>query len=117
MATSKIEALMAKRAGDRLAEASSRALAGLDALADAGFRAWVFGSLAAGRFRTHSDVNFLVECDRGSKHEAFRILEQKMRGFPFHFFAASELDEQTRRELMRGAADASGIRAYAHSPG
>lgn len=111
MSVSRIEALMAERTVARAAVASARALATLNALQDAGVSGWVIGSLARGEFRLHSDVDFLVDCDRRSKHAAFRIIEGQMGDLPFHFISARDLDETTRRRLMKEAADATSIRA------
>ncbi|MBX9826543.1 MAG: hypothetical protein K2Y27_16330 [Xanthobacteraceae bacterium] len=117
MTMSRIEVLMAERMEERLAVASARTLATLDALENSGFKAWVVGSLAKQTFAIHSDVDFLVDCDRVSKHAAFRIVEDEMGDFPFHFVCAQELDEVTRRDMMGEAASASSIRAHTHTPG
>lgn len=112
---SRIESLMEERTAKRMAVASSRARAALDALKKAGISAWVIGSLARRNFRVHSDVDFLVDCDRNSEHVAFRLIEREMGDFPFHFVSASDLDDATRCNMAKEAADASGICAYAHT--
>lgn len=117
MSMSRIEALMAERTAARAATASTRALAALSALKGAGVSGWVIGSLARGEFRLHSDVDFLVDCDRRSKHAAFRIIEGEMGDVPFHFISARDLNETTRRQLMKEAADATSIRARTRPPG
>jgi predicted nucleotidyltransferase len=114
MTTSRIEALMAERKGHRLALACARTVAALAALERAGIAAWVVGSLARGTFGFHSDVDFLVDCSPDRKHAAFRIIETKMKDFPFHFTSSADLDETTRSAMMGEAAGASSIRPYAH---
>ncbi|WP_298257225.1 nucleotidyltransferase domain-containing protein [Bradyrhizobium sp.] len=105
---------MKERRDQRLAIASTRALAALSSLEKAGLSAWIVGSLSRGTFSVHSDVDFLVDCDPASESTAFRILESEMRDFPFHFILRSDLDETKKIMMMKDAIGASGIRAYAH---
>jgi predicted nucleotidyltransferase len=105
---------MKERKDQRLALASARASAALMRLEKAGFSAWVVGSLARRTFAIHSDVDFLVDCSPETEDVAFRILEQEMRDFPFHFIPSSDLDEAKKAMMMKEAVGASSIRAHAY---
>jgi predicted nucleotidyltransferase len=114
VAASRIESLMKERRDERLALASTRALAALTSLDKAGFSAWIVGSLARDTFSVHSDVDFLVDCSPEAESAAFQILEREMRDFPFHFIPTSDLDEMKKAMMMKEAVGASSIRAHAH---
>lgn len=60
MATSRIERLVAKRTAERRVRALRCALAAIPALNEQGVEAYVIGSLATGRFMSHSDVDYLI---------------------------------------------------------
>jgi predicted nucleotidyltransferase len=114
---SRIERLMEERRVQRLALASARASSALARLEKAGLSAWVVGSLARGTFSVHSDVDFLVNCGPDTEEAAFRILEDEMRDFPFHFIPRSDPDEAKMAAMMKEAVGASGIRACARQTG
>lgn len=80
---SRIEALQARRAAERRAQALPRAVAALDALAALGVDAGVIGSLARDRMLDHSDVDFLVLDEAGVDGDAITALvERHMRPLP-----------------------------------
>jgi predicted nucleotidyltransferase len=114
VSVSRIESLIKEPKDERLALASTRALAALASLEKAGLSAWIVGSLARGTFSVHSDVDFLVDCSPEAESAAFRILESEMRDFPFHFIPSSDLDEMKKTMMMKEAVGASSIRAHAH---
>jgi predicted nucleotidyltransferase len=114
VSASRIERLMQERRAERLAIASRRAFAALARLEQAGLSAWIVGSLARGTFAIHSDVDFLVDCGPETEDVAFRILEQEMRDFPFHFIPSSDLNQSKEAIMMKEAIGASSIRAHAH---
>lgn len=96
-----------RRSALRLASAALRALAG------AGVKARLVGSLPKGTFRADSDVDFLVESrGRMSESDVIALLEAAMHDMPFDVVFAERADpallELMRKEAKRGA---SAVRA------
>ena len=89
-----------RRARERAAVAAAKAA--LQRLRDRGVRAAVFGSLATGRFRLHSDVDFLVlECPRALRYRIETDVEACMQGLPFDVAYADEMREPWRSRALR----------------
>jgi transcriptional regulator with XRE-family HTH domain len=106
--SSQLGRLFAQRATERRRRAMELAGRTLEALRRAGVSACIVGSLAKGRFRGDSDVDFLVE-DRGGLPESrvLGIVEGSMAGFPADVTFAERADarllEMMRQEARRGA--------------
>jgi transcriptional regulator with XRE-family HTH domain len=106
--SSRLGRLFARRATERRRRALELAGRALDALRRSGVSACVVGSLARGRFRADSDVDFLVE-DRAGLPESriLGIVEAAMRGFPADVTFAERADPRLlammRQEARRGA--------------
>jgi predicted nucleotidyltransferase len=98
-----------RRARERAAHAS--ALVVLRYLRARGVRAGVFGSLASGRFRLHSDVDFLVlECPPALRYRIEADIEDQMRGIPFDVAYADEMREPWRSRALDALRDESALR-------
>jgi predicted nucleotidyltransferase len=79
-----LQFLMESRREQREKDARRRAARVLRTLRGKGVRATVIGSLAQGRFRLHSDVDFLVTaCPSGLKYTLENQVEDIMDGIPF----------------------------------
>jgi predicted nucleotidyltransferase len=111
---SRIEALVQERTVQRRAIAVERAGCLLDVLAESGIDAVIIGSLATGRFRSHSDLDILV---RGQLDPAARALVERtaasvMRdaGIPYDLIFGCDLTPRQRDELSHDHLDASGLR-------
>lgn len=105
---SPLERLLEARAAERRKTALALARATLRALHKRGVSARIAGSLAKGRFRASSDVDYLIE-DRGglSESRVVEIIEASMKGFPFDAVFADRADpvllEMMRAEAEHGA--------------
>jgi len=98
-----------RRARERAARAS--ALAVLRHLRARGVRAGVFGSLAAGRFGLHSDVDFIVlECPLALRYRIETDVEERMQGIPFDVAYADEMREPWRSRALAALQDESALR-------
>lgn len=94
---------------ERQRVAVRKAVGALDAVGKLGFRVWVVGSLAKGRFNVHSDIDFVVDCPTNREYDAFRAIERIMGDFPFHMVPFQRLEQDAIPFMMEGALDASGI--------
>ena len=107
-ARSRLGRLLADRAVARRQRALELARRTLNALRKRGVSACVVGSLAKGRFRADSDVDYLIE-HRGGVPESrvMAIVEAEMKGFPFDITFASRADPRLlammREEARHGA--------------
>ena len=105
---SRLRRLLADRALARRRRALELARHTLGALRKEGVLACVVGSLAKGKFRADSDVDYLVE-NRGGVPESrvTAIVEAAMKGFPFDLTFAGRADTRLlalmREEASRGA--------------
>ena len=98
-----------RRARERAARAAAREV--LRRLRARGVRAGVFGSLAAGRFRLHSDVDFLVlECPPALRYRIETDVEACMRGIAFDVAYADEMREPWRSRGLAALRDESALR-------
>jgi predicted nucleotidyltransferase len=98
-----------RRVRERMARAA--AIEVLRRLRSRGVRAGVFGSLAAGRFGLHSDVDFIVlECPPGLRYRIESEVEERMRGIPFDVAYADEMREPWRSRALAGQLDESALR-------
>jgi predicted nucleotidyltransferase len=89
--------------------AMAKAAAALRALESRGLRAWVIGSLAKGRFDLHSDVDFLVDCDKKREYDAYVAIEKAMGDFPFDMVPFRRLREDAIPDMIEGALSASDL--------
>jgi len=87
--------------------AEAKAEAALHALESLGLKAWVIGSLAKGRFCLHSDVDFVVDCDKACEYDAFIAIEKAMGDFPFDMVPFRRLRDDAIPYMMEGAINAS----------
>jgi predicted nucleotidyltransferase len=118
MATSRIERLMAKRTAERRVRALRCALAAIPALNEQGVEAYVIGSLATGRFMSHSDVDYLVIGHNVPMQR--RLVEatiaRTMAGSNVGYDVVYEEDinEDLLKEFLRARADAPRLLELAH---
>lgn len=109
-ANSRIARLLRSRGLARRGEALALAQATLRKLRKAGVSTRIFGSLAKGKFRADSGVNYLIE-DRGGLPESrvIDLIETTMREFPFDAVFADRVDpillKFMREEAKHGASD------------
>ena len=98
-----------RRARERTARAA--AIAALQRLRGRGVRAAVFGSLAAGRFGLHSDVDFIVlDCPPALRYRIEADVEDCMQGVPFDVAYADEMREPWRSRALATLRDESALR-------
>jgi predicted nucleotidyltransferase len=106
-----MDVLVRARTAKRLVVASEAASRLLDALAQAGFDAVVIGSLATGRFRSHSDIDILIRGEVDPPGRAFveRTVADAMRGLriPYDLIFACDLTRRQRDELEHNRLDTS----------
>ena len=108
---SRLERLSRERASGRRSLAVSRAREATAVLAELGVKARIVGSLASGRFRPGSDIDFLiVECPRHLKYGIEGIIEDHLGGFPFDVVYLDEVPDRKRARLTREAVDARDLR-------
>lgn len=89
---SRLDEMMAVRRALREKAARHRAACVLQVLRKKGVRATITGSLASGRFRGHSDVDFLVKvCPHPLKYTIEADVEDIMRGMPFDVIYQDEV--------------------------
>ena len=106
-----VEALRESRRGARERAARAAAIDVLRRLRARGVRAGVFGSLATGRFRLHSDVDFIVlECPPALRYRIETDVEKRMRGIAFGVAYADEMREPWRSRALAALRDESGLR-------
>jgi predicted nucleotidyltransferase len=91
--------------------ARAAALAALQKLRRRGVEAGVFGSLAAGRFGLHSDVDFLVTaCPPDLRYRIETDVEQCMQGIAFDVAYADEMREPWRARALAALRHESDLR-------
>jgi predicted nucleotidyltransferase len=103
----RLERLFEGRANERRKTATALARATLRALHSRGITARVVGSLAQGKFRAESDIDYLIEDRAGvPEGDVVGIIEVSMRGFPFDAVFAERADprllKMMREEAERG---------------
>lgn len=99
------------RADERRRLAVSRAREACETLAGMGVTVRVIGSLATGRFRVDSDVDFLVaDCPRHLKYGIEGIVEDCLRGLPFDVVYLDEVPAHKLDRFTREAIDARHLR-------
>lgn len=108
---SHLERLSLDRASDRRGLAVARAKEAASALAGIGVKALVIGSLASGRFRAGSDIDFLVvECPRRLKYGIEGLVEDCLEGFTFDVVYLDEVPKHKLARFTREAVDARDLR-------
>ena len=106
-----LDELREARRSSREQVARAAAIEVLQSLRRRGLRAGVFGSLAAGRFGLHSDVDFMVlECPPALRYRIEADVEERMRGIPFDVAYADEMREPWRSRALAGLCDESSLR-------
>ncbi len=104
--------LKARRTAARRREALRRATAVLDDLAERRVEARLTGSLATGRFRDGSDVDFLIYSlpDESLRYRLETAVEDRMGTIPFDLVYLDEVtDPDLRRRLLESARDRSDL--------
>ena len=108
---SRLERLAAQRAAERRARAVELARAACLALERRGVEVRIVGSLATGRFGTHSDIDLLVtRCPRYLKYGIESDVEDVLMGFPFNLIYLDEVSERRRDRMFQEAMDARDLR-------
>jgi len=103
--------LSQKRASERTRLAVSRAQEATAALAKLGVKARIIRSLATGRFRSGSDIDFLItECPRRLKYAIEGIIEDCLGGLPFDVVYLDEVPAHKLARFSREAVDAWDLR-------
>ena len=97
------------RARARKALAVPLAVQAMQDLEGIGFRAWIVGSLAKGRFSAFSDVDFAVDCPPDREYDAFRVIEKAMGAFPFTMIPCRRIQDDALPYVMEAAIDASSL--------
>lgn len=106
-----LDALRETRRSARERTARAAALDALRRLRARRVRAGVFGSLVAGRFGLHSDVDFIVlECPPTLRYRIESDIEECMQGIPFDVAYADEMREPWRSRALAEARDESALR-------
>lgn len=107
----RLERFSLERASERRTLAVARAREAAAALAKLGIEARIVGSLASGRFRAASDIDFLiVACPRHLKYGIEGIVEECLGGLPFDVIYLDEVPTRKLDRLIREAVDARGLR-------
>lgn len=95
----------------RRQQAVLRAREACEALSALGVSARVTGSLAAGSFGPHSDVDFLiVDCPRHLKYAIEGLIEDCLRGLSFDVIYMDEIPRHKLDRFVEGAVDARHLR-------
>ena len=97
-----IRQIIDQRDAAREQAAAPLAIEAQRALHEAGFGAWLIGSLARGEFRAHSDIDSLIEAEGVSRDEALKICLRALRDLP----------PQALAHFDREAADAARLRSH-----
>jgi predicted nucleotidyltransferase len=97
---SPIERIMAAATAERLALARARADRALLLLRQAGFSAYVAGSLARGDFGPGSDVDFVIDAVDADYERAFALIDEAMDGFPFDAIPLPAIPQEMRGHLL-----------------
>ncbi len=101
---SRIGRLLLRRAAARKQQAAPLVQATLASLQALGVRAHLVGSMATGRFRQDSDVDYLIE-HRGAlaEDEILAAIERAMKGFPFDVMFQERVAPGMRRFVLQKA--------------
>lgn len=99
--TSPLDRILDKRVEKKLKTINPQIEKTLTELRRAGVNVEIFGSMARGDFRIHSDVDFLVtDKSNLSETDIFNIISDNMNGTPFDVVFAENLQQKTVK-LMR----------------
>lgn len=108
----RLQALYARRAAERRAEAVPRATAALEALAARGVDAGVIGSLACDRMREYSDVDFLILDTGGlSWNEIVKTVEKNVRPLPIDVIFWKNIPDDERLFFIKDLKRADQLRS------
>jgi predicted nucleotidyltransferase len=108
----RLQALYARRAAERRAEAVPRATAALEALAVRGVDAGVIGSLVRDRMRDYSDIDFLILDTAGlSWNEIVKTVEDKVRRLPIDVIFWKNIPDDERPFFLKDLKRADQLRA------
>jgi predicted nucleotidyltransferase len=111
LSLSRLERLHHDRASERRRLAIARANEATARLCELGVKARIIGSLASGRFRSGSDIDFLiVECPRHLKYGIEGIVEDCLEGLPFDVIYLDEIPAHKLARFTREAVDARDLR-------
>jgi predicted nucleotidyltransferase len=95
----------------RHAEALPLASSAIRCLREAGFQAWLVGSIARGDFLQHSDIDILIDTSSERRSHAIRICLHALHGFPSSIIFKSDLPAHALVHFMAEAADEPRLRA------
>lgn len=111
LSRSRSERSTAERSGERRSVAIARARAATAALAQRGVSARIVGSLATGKLRPGSDIDFLImECPQRLKYGIEGIIEDCLGGLPFDVIYLDEVPPRKLARLAKEAVDAGDLR-------
>jgi len=95
----------------RKASAVSMTMIAVRRLAEIGVSAKVIGSLSAGRFKEHSDIDLLItDCPRHLKYRIEGIVEDCLPGFGFDVVYLDEIPSHRLHRFLENVTDASDLR-------
>jgi predicted nucleotidyltransferase len=104
----RLEALLRRTADRRRGYAVAAARRATERLRALGVEVRVIGSLAAGGFKPHSDVDLLVvRCPPGLRYAIEGVVEDEMGGLPFDVVYLDEVPPADRTALLEGARHAA----------
>ncbi len=106
-----IQAIIHERDLARQAQAAPLARAALARLGEAGFPAWLIGSLARGEFRQHSDIDILIDAPPQRRMEALTLCLRVLRGFPSSIVFKSDLPAEAAPFVLGEAVDEPRLRS------
>lgn len=117
MPVSRLDRIYRERAARRRRTALARALTAVEALQREGIEAVVFGSLADGSFKQHSDVDFLItRHDDRRPTDIHRIIGSAMDDLPFDVVFADQVGEADRALFLRSVLDVGSLRDLCADP-
>jgi predicted nucleotidyltransferase len=104
----RLEALLRRSTDQRRRHAVAAARRAMERLSDLGVEVRVIGSLAAGGFKAHSDVDLLVvRCPPELRYAIEGVVEDEMGGLPFDVVYLDEISPPDRMALLEEARDAA----------
>ncbi len=109
---SPIRTILARRDRAREAEAATLATAAIGALRSAGFDAWLIGSLARGDFRSHSDIDILIDATGPARDQAIAIFLRATKDFPSSIVFRTDVPAHILPFLLQEAADGPRLRGH-----
>lgn len=99
---------------DRAKEAAAAVVArsALLALRSAGYPAHLVGSLARGEFRSHSDIDLLIDASGPGRDHAICVSLRALAGHPSSIVFMEDVPPHALPHFLKEAADGPCIRGY-----